>query len=442
VVFGTVIFALGVSLRQAIVATLVGVALSFFPLGLGTLAGKRSGQPTMVISRATFGLTGNILPALLALLSRVFWGGGLLWVFGASVAQIVTGAQLAAGFGTDQLTLIAMLVGGILAGVVAYFGYGMIARTQMVISIVSSVGILGFIALTAKYLDLSTALTTPDGPWILVVTGAVLVFSFVGLAWANSSAEVARYQQPGASGGVSMLWATFGAGLPSFILIAYGAVLAASNHQLAQNIASHPLDSLGRLLPVWYPAPLVVITGVSLLSAVVMTIYSGGFTLQAIGFRQRRSLSTLLVGVLVLAAAAFIALSVTDYTALLRDVATTIAVPIAAWAGIFGADVMMRRHPLNAHSLLNKGGLYPDIRLGNFVTLIVVSVVGLGFVSATLPALGWEGYLFQALGVPLASELAQSDVGVLVALVLGLVAALVIGVSAMRRTEIQESASE
>ena len=50
------------SLRQAIVAILAGVALSFLPLGLGTLAGKWSGQPTMVVSRATFGHVGNILP--------------------------------------------------------------------------------------------------------------------------------------------------------------------------------------------------------------------------------------------------------------------------------------------------------------------------------------------------------------------------------------------
>ena len=78
--------------------------------------------------------------------------------------------------------------------------------------------------------------------------GAVLVFSFVGLAWANSSADVARYQRPGSSGAASMLWATFGAGLPSFVLICYGALLAASNATLAHNIAANPLDSL------WAPA--------------------------------------------------------------------------------------------------------------------------------------------------------------------------------------------
>ena len=71
---GAVLFTLGMSLRQAIVATLAGVALSFLPLGLGTLAGKWSGQPTMVVSRATFGHLGNLLPAIVAVLVRVLLG--------------------------------------------------------------------------------------------------------------------------------------------------------------------------------------------------------------------------------------------------------------------------------------------------------------------------------------------------------------------------------
>ena len=143
IVFGTIIFALGVSLRQAIVATLAGVALSFLPLGLGTLAGKRSGQPTMVISRATFGVVGNILPSLIALFGRLFWAAALLWVLGAGTAAILTGAQLTDGFTTGQLTIIAMGIGFLLAVVVAYFGYGLIAKVQLVISVISGIAIVG-----------------------------------------------------------------------------------------------------------------------------------------------------------------------------------------------------------------------------------------------------------------------------------------------------------
>ncbi|MFP3381424.1 cytosine permease, partial [Bacillus sp. SIMBA_069] len=71
---GATLFVLGLNLRQLLVATLVGVALSFLPLGVGTLAGKWSGQPTLVVSRASFGIRGNIVPTVLALVVKLFWG--------------------------------------------------------------------------------------------------------------------------------------------------------------------------------------------------------------------------------------------------------------------------------------------------------------------------------------------------------------------------------
>jgi purine-cytosine permease-like protein len=435
VVFGTIIFALGVSLRQAVVATLAGVALSFIPLGLGTLAGKRSGQPTMVISRATFGVVGNILPALLALLSRVFWAAALLWVLGAGTADILIGAKLTDGFTRGELTLGVIAIGFVVAVVIAYFGYALVAIIQLVVSIVSGIAILGFIALTWRYVNLTTAVSTPDGSWILVITGAVLVFSFVGLAWANSSADVARYQRPGSSGAASMLWATFGVAIPSFLLIAYGALLASSNATLAANIASDPLDSLGRLLPLWYPAPLLAATGLSLVSGVVLAMYSGAFALQAVGLRLRRSLSTLLIGLLVVAIAIVLSTTVIEFSQLFRDIATTVAVPIAAWAGLFGAEIMIRKRRFDSTSLLERGGVYEDVRWGNLIALIVITAIGYGFLSATLTGLSWEGYLFSALGVPLQGQLATTDLGVLVALVLGLLVPLVGGRGGISKQE-------
>jgi purine-cytosine permease-like protein len=438
VVFGGIIFSLGMSLRQAIVATLAGVALSFLPLGLGTLAGKRSGQPTMVVSRATFGVLGNILPAVVGLVSRLFWGAALLWLLGAGTASILIGATFSAGLSAEQLTFGCMAVGFVLAVVIAYFGYALIARIQLVLSIVSAIAIIGFIALTSQYIDVSTALTTGDGDWTLVVTGAVLVFSFVGLVWANSSSDLARYQRAGTSGGGSMLWATFGAALPSFLLIAYGALLAASNPQIATGLATSPLDSLGRLLPVWYPVPLVLATALSLLSGVVISIYSGGFALLAAGVRVRRPLSVMLVGVVLLVIAAALAISITgmgDFTELFRDFATTLAVPVAAWAGIFAAEVMIRNRRYHTGSLLRTGGVYPTVRWGNLIALVVVTVVGLGLTSASVGWLGWQGYLLAVLGIPATSTLAATDLGVLVALVLGLFWPIVAGIPAVRRQE-------
>jgi purine-cytosine permease-like protein len=433
--FGGALFSLGMSLRQAIVSVFVGVAISFLPLGLGTLAGKWSGQPVMIASRATFGLVGNVVPALIALITRLFWGAVLLWMVAAATARIVVGAKLAGPLSELQLTLIVMAVGFLLALGVAFFGYALVARVQLVLSILSAVLVVALVAVTWRAVDFAKALTVADGPVILVVTGVVLVFSFVGLVWANSSGDLARYQAAGTSGGASMLWASFGATLPAFLLIGYGAVLAASNPDTATGLASTPIDTIAGLLPGWYPLPLIAATALSLLSGVVLSIYSGGFALGATGVRVSRGWATVIVGALVFAIAIALGFGVSNVVTVFRDLATTLAVPVGAWAGLFAAEMIIRRRRFDTASLLARGGVYPDVNWVNLSMLVVSSIIGLGFTTASIRGLGWEGYLFRALGVPLTSDLAGTDVGVLFALLLGLLTPLVAGIPTIRRQE-------
>ena len=433
--FGGILFSLGMSLRQAIIATLTGVVLSFIPLGLGTLAGKRSGQPTMIVSRATFGVRGNIVPAVISLVSRVFWGATLLWVLAASVAASLVALGATAGMTQPQLVILGLAIAFVLALVVAFFGYGLLARFQLVVSIVSALLVAGLIGLTVQYVDISAALTVPDGPLALVLTGAVLVFSFVGLVWANSSSDLARYQRPGSSSGGSMLWATFGTTLPTFALISYGALLAASDPQIASGLLTDPLVTIGGLLPGWYLVPLVVATALSLLSGVVISIYSGGFALQAVGLRVKRQWSVVIVGVMLVVIAWVLSTLVGDLTLVFRDLATTLAVPVAAWAGIFAAETMIRNRAYDSPSLLAAGGIYPAVRVANLVGLFVISAVAYALTTASVGWLDWQGYGLALVGIPLDSDLAASDFGVLVALLLGILLPLVTGVSAIRRQE-------
>ena len=430
IALGATVFSLGMSLRQSIVAALIGVGLSLVPLGLGTLAGKRSGQPTVIVSRAAFGLVGNVVPAALAVLSRVFWGSVLLWLFAASVSRVIGGSSSTAG-----LVVVFIVVGVMLALVVAFLGYWLLARVQLVVSVISAVLIIGFVALTWQYVDLRAALTVSDGPWLLVVGGAVTVFSFLGLVWANSASDLARYQRHDGAGGANMLWAGFGATLPSFLLVGYGAVLAASDPALGARIVADPVSALTGILPGWYPVPLLVATGLSLLSGVIVSTYSGGFALRGIGLRVERQWATLLVGALVAVVAVGFSVLDVDLDGVFRDLATTIAVPVAAWAGIFAADTMIRVRPFHTASLLRIGGVYPTVNWVNLPALVLITALGWGLTTATVAGLGWQGYLFDIGGVDLAGNLAASDVGVLVALVLGLLTPIVSGIPAIRRQE-------
>jgi purine-cytosine permease-like protein len=433
---GATVFAVGMSLRQSIVAVLAGVALSFIPLGLTTLAGKRSGQPTMIVSRATFGVVGNAIPALIALVTRVYWGAVLLWLLASSVTIVLVGAGLDSVISGRRLLLISLAIAFLVALLVAFAGYPLFARMQLVFSIVSGVLIAGLIVFTWKYVNIAEALSTPDGSWTLTISGAVLVFSFVGLVWANSGADLARYQRAGTSGAGAMLWATFGATLPTFVLIGYGALLAASDPAIAEGFVLAPLDTVARMLPEWYPVPLIAATTLSLLSGIALTLYSGGFALRAIGVRVRRQWSIIIVAVMLGGLALVLTFGVTGgMSELFRDLATTIAVPTAAWAGIFGAEMMIRNRRFDSDSLVRRGGIYADIRWLNVLALLVITGIGYGLTTATVSWLSWQGYGFTALGMPLSGELAASDLGVLVALALGILTPVIAGVPAIRRQE-------
>ncbi|WP_348788034.1 cytosine permease [Leifsonia sp. NPDC080035] len=431
---GATLFELGLSLRQLLVATLVGVALSFLPLGLGTLAGKWSGQPTMVVSRAVFGLRGNVIPTVLALVTKLFWGAVLLWLAGSAAGSLSTAEGWSSGPAAP--TMLALTVTILAAGAVAYFGYGLVARVQLVLTIASAVLIVVMVMATWRHVDLGLALAVPDALWTHVVTGAVLVFSYLGLAWAMSSSEVARYQRPTSSGATGMLWATFGAGVPPFVLVSYGGLLAASNPGASDDLAGDPVGALERLgLPAWYSVPLLLAVGLSLISALVLTIYSAGFTLDALGVRLGRRWSTLVVGGVVAVSGFVLAATVDELDSVIRGVPTALSVPVAAWAGLFAGETMLRTRRFHQPSLLRRGGVYPDWRWPNVVMLVVATVVGLGLVSSPLPWLAWEGYLFRLAGVDPHAGIGASNIGVALALVLGLVTPMLTGIREVRRQE-------
>jgi hypothetical protein len=149
-----------------------------------------------------------------------------------------------------------------------------------------------------------------------------------------------------------------------------------------------------------------------------------------------RIASVAIIGVLVVGGAFSLTLLDTDLTVLFRDLTTTLAVPVAAWAGIFAADIMIRNRPYDSESLLKHGGIYPTVNFINLPALLVITVIGFGLTTASVGWLSWQGFIFSALGQPLDGDLAATDIGVIVALVLGLITPIVSGVPAVRKQEL------
>ena len=84
--YGSFFLGFGISFWQATIAAFLGTVLSFLLVGVSSLAGKKSNAPTMVLSRAAFGVKGNLFPGLLSYLIFVGWETVLV-----SLATLATG---------------------------------------------------------------------------------------------------------------------------------------------------------------------------------------------------------------------------------------------------------------------------------------------------------------------------------------------------------------
>src|SRR5438309_11810351 len=64
--YGAFVLGFGISFWQAAIVAVVGIVGSFALCGVVALAGRRGSAPTMVLSRAAFGVRGHRLPAVIS----------------------------------------------------------------------------------------------------------------------------------------------------------------------------------------------------------------------------------------------------------------------------------------------------------------------------------------------------------------------------------------
>jgi len=79
----------GLGLRDALLATAVGVVLGNALLGLGAWIGVRVGVPSMVLLRAPLGIGGSVAPSVLNILQNIGWGAFELLIIAQS-ADVLT----------------------------------------------------------------------------------------------------------------------------------------------------------------------------------------------------------------------------------------------------------------------------------------------------------------------------------------------------------------
>ena len=414
--YGAFFLGFGISFWQASAAAIFGTVLSFLLVGFSSLAGKKSNAPTMVLSRATFGVKGNIVPGLLSYLIFVGWETVLV-----SLATLATGTIFVRVGHIDRD--LAMIMGFVLSAGLTIFGgvlgHTTIMRLQKYLTLITVLATSVYIVLTFDSVNWSSVNQISNGSVQGFIGALIFGVTGIGLGWVNSAADYSRYLPRETSSKSVVGWTVFGASIVPIILVIYGAALSGSDPKLSQAIAMDPIGALTTLLPTWYLAFFAVIAILGLVGGAILDLYSSGLTLITIGLPVKRHIAASIDGLVMLVGTIYIVWIADNFFLPFQGFLITLGVPIATWSAIFVTDVLLRKRAYNEEDLYKVGGRYGSWNKQSLVLMALGSFVGWGFVTNSFASwLSWQGYLLFLIGGREGSW-AYANLGVLLALAIG-----------------------
>ena len=430
--YGSWVLGFGLSWGQALLVSLAGVIISFLLVGLVSISGKRGSAPTMIVSRAAFGVHGNAIPAGLSYLLLIGWETILCAL--AVLATSTVFGRLGWGGGTTTQVLGFVVVAAVIV-LSGALGFDTIMKVQTWLTIATGVLTVAYMLLTFDHIDMSAVTAMPSGGFTSVLGALVFMMTGFGLGWVNSGGDYARYLPRSTSGAAVAAWTTIGSSAAPLILITYGILLAGSDPDLSAAIGMDPIGALTTALPTWFLLPFAIVAIGGLIGGAVLDIYSSGLALLTLGLKVPRWVAATIDGVVMALGTVYIVWVADDFLGPFMGFLITLGVPIAAWCGVFLADLLLRKQPYAEADLFDPRGRYGAVGVPAVAATIIGAVVGWGLVTNTYASwLSWQGYLLGPLGGK-SGDWAYANLGVLAALVLGFGIYLVAGGGGIRRQE-------
>jgi len=430
--YGAFFLGFGISFRQATMAAIIGTVLSFLVVGFSSLAGKKSNAPTMILSRATFGVKGNIIPGALSYLIFVGWETVLV-----SLATLATGTVFArlGNINHDLSLIIGFVIAVSLTVLGGVLGFVTIMKIQKWLALVTVVMTVVYIALTIDSVNWQAVSSIKDGTSQGFIGALIFGITGIGLGWVNSAADYSRYLPRAVSSKAVVGWTVLGASLVPIVLVIYGSALAGSSKELSDAIAMDPIGALTTLLPTWYLIPFALVAVLGLVGGAILDLYSSGLTLVSIGLPVKRHIAASIDALIMLAGTIYIVWFADNFFAPFQGFLITLGVPVAVWSAIFVADVIMRKNPYSEADLYNPAGRYGAWNKKSLALMAIGSIIGWGLVTNTFASwLSWQGYLLFIIGGK-EGAWAYANVGVIAALLIGFIGHILVSRKAIKAQE-------
>lgn len=409
-ILGSLVVSFGLGFWPAVVA--IVVAHSFYLLlGAAAIPGPKAGTATLVVSRSAFGVRGNTPYAFLSWLTTVGWEAVFIVLATLALVQLGDLAHLSGSW--VKVLALAIIVAATF--VVAIFGHATIVVVQRFLTYALGVGIivLAIFVLPKSHLGgfhiQAGAANTPVATWILAVE--VLVAGSA-MSWMNYPADYARYLRPTEPSRAVWFWTTLGPIIPAIAISIIGAAAGTAANM------TDPVGGLRTLVPTWFFAILLLIVIGGSVANNFLNTYSSGMSLLALRVRVSRPVAVAADGVVATGMAIY-ALFVSNFVGSFQNFLALMVLWIAPWAGVYLADIWIRRNTYDPSGLqAAHGGPYWYNGGWNFLALIAFAV---GVVCA---------YLFTnatLLRGPLVGAIRGADISVFIGLAVSFFLYLALG---------------
>jgi purine-cytosine permease-like protein len=430
--YGAFFLGFGISFWQATIAAVIGTVGSFALVGISSLAGKRSNAPTMTLSRAAFGVKGNLLPGFLSYFVVVGWETVLV-----SLATLATGTVLERATSIDRN--ISLAIGFLIAASLTIFGgvlgHSVIMKLQRLITGITVAATLTYIVLTLDEINWDSVFAIKAGSTAGLIGAIIFAITGIGLGWVNCAADYSRYLPRSTSSKSVFGWTVLGASIVPIALVIYGSALSGSSKELSDAIAMDPIGALTQLLPTWFLIPFALFAILGLVGGAILNLYSSGLTLISIGVKVKRPVAAGIDGTIMFFGTIYIVWFATDFFAPFQGFLITLGVPVAVWSAIFVADVVLRKRDYVEADLFSESGRYGRVNPIAIALVVVGSLIGWGFVTNTFAGwLSWQGYFMGAIGGK-EGQWAYANVGVIFALLIGFFGYLLLGRKRIQKQE-------
>jgi len=430
--YGSFFLGFGISFWQATAAAIIGTLGSFSLVAISSLAGKRANAPTMTLSRAAFGVKGNVLPGFLSYLIFVGWETVLVSLATLASETVFTRAI---GINPDLSKIMGFLLAGGLTVLGGVLGFKVIMRIQFYLTLITLALTLGYITLTIDQVDWSAVSALPTGSTQGFIGALIFAITGIGLGWVGCAADYSRYLPRKTSSKAVVGWTIFGASVVPIILVIYGSLLAGSSKALNDQVASDPIGALTTLLPTWYLIPFAFVAILGLIGGAILDLYSSGLVLVSIGLPVKRHIAASIDGAIMTIGTIYLVWFASDFFVPFQGFLITLGVPVAVWSGLFVADVFMRKS-YSETELFDSNGRYGAYNLKSIGLVLFGTIIGWGLVTNSLASwLSWQGYLLSPFGGK-DGQWAYANLGVIAALLIGFIGHIILSKSDIKKQEV------